>query len=108
MGMVRKRGADESEREPSIPISLASAPALRGVDDPKIAERIRKDRVRVAKERKKLAARGYNATVQDAKLERAEENLRLSEMGMKRQFLTGRIVPVKGSYRSKAHRRRLR
>lgn len=88
--------------------SLAMGPAVTDASDPKVAERIRRARVRLAREDQRLANAGYAATKQDARRERAEEDLRLAESGLKRQFLTGRIVPVKGSRRARAHPRRLR
>jgi hypothetical protein len=125
-GMEREpseRSADLSRRGPhAVPFltrrrrrdgtdypSLAAGPAVRGYDgsDPAVANRVRKARVRLAREESRLANEGYSVTVADTRADKAREDLSLAEQGLKRQFLTGRIVPVKASRRARAHPRRL-
>lgn len=122
-GESSDRSADLSRRGPhAVPVltrraptmsgypSLASGPAVRDYDgrDPGVAKRVRKARVRLAREESRLAKEGYSVTVADTRADRAREDLRLAEQGLKRQFLTGRIVPVKASRRARGHPRRLR
>lgn len=113
-----ERSADLSRRGPhAVPFltrktavpypSLYAGPAMSDGTDPAVANRVRKARVRLAREDARVARQGYDLTREDVRRDKAAEDLRLAESGLKRSFFTGRIVPVRGSRRARAHPRRL-
>jgi hypothetical protein len=62
---------------------------------------------RAASRRADLAAAEARSARIRSQVEKEDEDLRLSQHGLRRSFWTGRIIPVNSSRRARAHARRL-
>lgn len=100
------------EIAPAEPRSIGSFEA--GAHSAKMSARVAKRAAKEAKLQAKLAKQRAKLMSTEAKLRVAEvrsakagEDAALSQRGFRRQFLTGRVVPVRQSRRAKAHSRRL-
>ena len=71
------------------------------------SDRVRKYEKRAASRRADLAASQARSARIAADAAKEEEDLNLARHGLRRSFWTGRVIPVSGSRRARAHQRRL-
>lgn len=108
----------EEEEEPKTVIGRASVKAA-SRDDPspyigsavassEHAKRIAERERAVARRRAELASAEAREARIRAQIAKEEDDLALTRQGLRRSFWTGRVIPVRGSRRARAHNRRLK
>lgn len=112
-GVRGEHFASTEHSEPHLSTGDMAAPGpARG--DYQYNERIRKRESQRSQAERRVAAANFRIARDRSRmeklgrqLERAREDEDLAKRGLKRSFWTGRIVPVRRSYRARAHTRRL-
>ena len=88
-------------------ISPRRARKQSGIFEAELQTQVAKRRAKEAKLSSRLAQRAYRDAKIRQRIEKQREELELAQEGLKRSVWTGRVVPVRGSRRARAHSRRL-
>jgi hypothetical protein len=103
-------GSMLSQRNPTPEPSEAESPWVEAspIASSEHAKRVASRERAVARRQAELAKEREREARIRAQLAKEQDDLALTRQGMRRSFWTGKVVPVRGSRRARAHQRRLR